>query len=587
MIFDALTMAAVAAELRQALLGGRVQRIVQTAPLSFGWEIYAQRQRYYLLTSAHPSRARVHLTSDKPTRDPQASSPLLLHLRRRVRGAILEEVQAPPLERILFLHFVQPRLPLQEQRNTLVVEVMGRHSNLILLDQQEVVLDCVKRVTPQMSSVRPMLPHHSYQPPPRPVKADPRRTNGDGVARALAGLDHDLPVWQALVHVYLGVSPQLAREIVHRACGQAGLLLSDPCPSERLAEELADFWVRPEEDRWEPCMILLEGQPVGAAPYRITHRLDAEIERVPTIGQALDQAYSAQQSLSRHEQSRQLLLRAVEQRRDRLNRRLAALNRELAQAGQVEELRQKGEWVLACQAQLAPGESLLQVEGLQIELDPQLGAVENAQAYFASYRKAKQAGLTLPHKIAETGRDLDWLDEMTTLLLLAESYDELASLATELEQAAIRLSSSRVPRRKAALLPRTFRSTDGLVMLVGRNARQNEELSLRRARPHDLWFHARGRPGAHVIVQTEGRPVPQTTLREAASLAAYYSQGRGEHGVAVDYTECRYVRSISTGRPGLVRYSREQTLHVAPERPPEIDPTPRPQSPTSQLLETT
>ena len=564
-MFDALMMAAVAAELNATILQGRVQRVVQSGPLVIGLEIYAQHHRYHLLASAHPQHARVHLSQEKPTRDPQPQSPLLLHLRRRIRGAALVEITAPPLERILALRFFHPGLPPDEQENTLLVEVMGRHSNLILLNGQRVVLDSIKRVTPQMSPHRPIQPHQDYLPPPPQAKADPRYVSPEALERALAGLDG--PLWQALVHLYRGVSPLLAREIAFRAGGPPERPAAAPGDLARLAEELAACWSGPAADSWQPCLALHDGRAAACAPYRLTHRPDWEVRDCDSASQAVESYLAALEPATGHQQLRRILLEAIHVLRERLEKRLRALRGELERAGRSEELRQKGEWLLAYQYQVVPGATALQVEGLEIELDPQRTPLENAQEYFAAYRKAVQADRFLPQRIAETEQERDWLAELTALVHSAETYDELITLGAEAQEAGVVVPRRAAVKRRVKMPPRTYPLSDGTVILVGRSARQNDELTFRLARPHDLWLHARGRPGAHVVIVTKGRPVSPEALKQAAALAAYYSQGRKEKRVAVDCTECRHVRRIDAARPGLVRYEGERTVVAVPARP--------------------
>ncbi len=562
---DSLTVAAVAAELEEMVVGGRVQRVLQSGPLTIALEVYARHHRRYLLLSADSERARVHLQEKRPTRDPRVQSPLLLHLRRRLVGATLRDVRSLPRERILLLHFFHPKMPPEEQENTLIVEVMGRRSNLILRDAEGIVVDCIKRVTPRMSPARPMLPRQRYIPPPEQVKADPRAVTAVSLQQALAGLDADTPLWRGLVHLYRGVSPLLAREVVFRAGGRPEMAIGEPFDPERLAGELGAFWdpARPAEP---PCLALEGGRPVAFAPYRITHRPDWEVRPVERISQAIAQYFAHLHPLSGHEQTRSILREAIARQRQEWQRRLQALQAARERAGQADALRRKGEWLLAFQHQIPPGQRVFQVEGEEIELDPQKSPLENAQAYFAAYHKARQAEQVVPARMEETVASLDWLAEVEALLEVAETYDELALLAGELEEAGVLGPERRTPRRQAGLKPRTFRSSDGLTILVGRNARQNEDLSLRRARPDDLWFHARGVAGAHVILLTEGRPAPPQSLEEAASLAAYYSRARDERRVAVDYTECRHLRRATPHHPGLLRYKKERTLYVTPAR---------------------
>lgn len=568
-MFDALMMAAIAAELNATILHGRVQRVVQSGPLVIGLEVYTQHRRHHLLASAHAQHARVHLSQEKPTRDPQSQSPLLLHLRRRVRGALLEEITTPPLERILFLRFYHPNLPAEEQENTLVVEVMGRHSNILLVDGQQLILDSIKRVTPQMSTARPVLPHQVYMVPPAQAKMNPLHLSPDSLRHALAGLDG--PLWQALVHLYRGISPQLAREIVFRAGGDIERPATDPGDLARLAEELTAFWSRPTTGDWEPSWALQDDRAVGCAPYHLTHGPTWQVHTLDSASQAVEAFFAAREPATGHQQLRRILLDAIRGQRERLEKRQAALRNEMNRADQAQELRQKGEWLLSYQHQIVPGQTVLHIEELEIDLNPKRTPVENAQEYFAAYRKAIQANRLLPQRVEETEQEHDWLVELAALVHSAETYDELSILGTELQEAGILVPQRAARFRKAKLPPRTYRTAEGFTILVGRNARQNDEITFRRARPDDLWLHVRGQPGAHVVIVTEGRPLPDETLKMAAALAAYYSQARREKRVAVDYTERRNVRRLNVQHPGLVRYNRERTVMATPSLPTPAD----------------
>lgn len=575
MFYDALTAHAVAAELQATIRGGRVQHVVQCGPLTIGLEIYARHRRHYLVASAHPEHARIHLVQARPTRDPQAQSPFLLHLRKRLVGAWLEEVSAWPLERVLVLRFHHPALSAEEQGNDLIVEVMGRQSNLILVDGEQRIVDAIKRVTPRMSSARPVLPQMLYRPPPPQLKLDPRSVTTATLQGALGNLRPDLPLWQALVHVFRGVSPLLARETCHRAGIPYDAPVTALTQPEALAAALRVAWERAESGVWEPCVALAPengpgyGKPVAYAPYPLTHRSDWRIEPVPSISDALERYYASQEPVADHEPSRRLLLEAIERQQERLQSRLEALRREQAREAEADHLLQMGQLLLAYQQLVTPGQEVLRVEGVEIPLDPHRSPVQNAQAYFHAYRKARQAGERTAALIEETELELDWLAQMATLVQEAETFDELALLSNELAEAGIAPEARIAGPRKAALPPRSFRSEDGFRVLVGRNARQNEELSFRRARAHDLWLHARNRPGAHVILLTEGREPSPEAIEFAAGLAAYYSDGRNEAAVDVDVTECRHLRRLATRHPGLVRYSHERTLRVRPRRPEE------------------
>ncbi|MGC8873383.1 MAG: Rqc2 family fibronectin-binding protein [Chloroflexia bacterium] len=574
MFYDALTAHAVVAELRRTIRGGRVQHVVQSGPLTLGLEIYAGHRRHYLVASAHPENARLHLVQAKPSRDPRAQSPLLLHLRKRLVGAYLEEVTAWPLERVIEMTFRHPGLPPEEQVNHLIVEVMGRQSNILLVDADQCIVDAIKRVTPRMSPARPVLPRTPYRPPPPQLKLDPRTVTAPTLEGALSGVRTDLPLWQALVHLFRGVSPLLAREVCHRAGLGDDLPISEFRGTEELAAALRDAWQPTATGEWEPCLALALKEagpggprPLAYAPYRLSHRSDWLVEPRESISEALEQYYAWEEPVADHAPSRRLLLEAIARQQEKLQNRLEALRREQAREAEAERLLQMGQLILAYQRQVNPGQETLRVEGLEIPLDPHRTLVENAQAYFHAYRKARQAGERTRALIQEAELEMDWLAQMGALVREAETFDELALLSGEIAEAGLLPQDQIGGRRKTALPPRAFLTEDGFRVLVGRNARQNEELTFRRARPHDLWLHARTRPGAHVLLLTEGRTPSPQAIEFAAGLAAYYSDGRNEAAVEVDVTECRYVRRLTSRHPGLVRYTHERTLRVRPQPP--------------------
>ncbi|MBI3980109.1 MAG: DUF814 domain-containing protein [Chloroflexi bacterium] len=247
----------------------------------------------------------------------------------------------------------------------------------------------------------------------------------------------------------------------------------------------------------------------------------------------------------------------------RVRARIDALERSLAQAAEADRLRTWGELVLGFAYEIRPGQTELAVEDLRIPLDPAKSAVENAQAYFREYHKAKGAAAEVPQRLVAARLDAAYLDEVGTQIDLAERREELAAVERELAPAPA-ASPASAKRRGPRLPLRTLRTSDGFEILVGTTSVQNDEITFKLARPDDLWLHARGVPGAHVVVRTGGRQLPAASLQAAAALAARHSQARQAGQVAVDYTQRRYVRRIPNAPPGLVTYTHEQTIHVSP-----------------------
>ena len=594
MNFDALTVAAVGDELRAAVLGGRVQHVHHPGELALALEVYARGRSHWLYCSAHPQHARVHLVSERPPRTSDAVSPLLLLLRKYVDGARLDAVDQPALERILRLRFSRRAPDGALLRTELVVEAMGRHSNLILLEEDGSVLDAIKRITPAVSRVRTILPHRRYDPPPAPAKLDPRVLGAADLARAAGGHPPDRPLRDVLVAAVNACSPLLAREVVFRA-GGASAPPAAGADWEALAEVFRAIWSDAAAGRWGPTLAYEGDQLVAYAAYPL-HSFP-EVRPAGSISRAL-QAWFGRAAPpaagGRRGQAavdaiqKQALRQALEAARDRLRAKRYSLAQRLVTDDEVARLRRAGEYLLAFGTQVPPGapEALISGEATRIPLDPTKSAVENAQAYFDRYAKAKSAAREVPPVIAQTEQELRYLDEALLHLDLASGPAELAALRAEWADLgyvapAARSGAKQNPDRPARAGTRGGRGTgatkrgiagyhrvtvDGFEVLVGRSGRGNDELLARGARPDDVWLHARGLPGAHVVIRTGGRAVPAAVLRRAASLAAAHSHGRNAPSVAVDYTRCKYVDRIKGAPPGLATYRGERTIYVPPEQ---------------------
>jgi predicted ribosome quality control (RQC) complex YloA/Tae2 family protein len=570
MYFDALTMACVADELRATILGGRVQQVLLPEKLAVGLEIYAQHRRHNLLASAHAETGRILLASEKLRRGVEKETGLLLLLRKHARGARIAAIEQPPFERVLRLRLEHPRVGVSE----LVIEVMGRHSNVILVGPGQRVLDAAKRVGSHMSSARPILPGRPYAPPPPQAKLPPSDLTEYRLQQILAAHEPHAQVWQALVRGLRGMSPLLAREISYRALGRPRAAIADVQRLTPLLEETRYLLLPLDEARgdagWQPTVVLEEDQPVVYAPYPVTHR--GEPQPMPSMSQAIEAYIQAIGSTDSYAAAKHPVLEAMASAHKRLERRRKSLRRSLDQGQQAERWRQWGEWVLAYAHTIVPGQTELVADigaekTLHIPLDPEKSPAENAQTFFGRYRKAKRAVEGVPARLDEVDLALRDLQQLETDLALAGSRPEIDQVRAALVQAGYLPGKKPGSPSGATSKPLTLSSLDGLPIWVGRNSRQNDELTFRRASSDDWWFHARGVPGAHVIVRAAGPSLPESTIRQAAELAAFYSQLRDEPDVAVDYTRRRYVRRIPGAAPGLVTYSREQTLRVRPAGP--------------------
>jgi predicted ribosome quality control (RQC) complex YloA/Tae2 family protein len=545
------------------LLGGRVQRVVLPDQRSVGLELYAG-ERHQLLISADPQQPRMLLVPQKLRRGVQTAPPLLLLLRKWVRGSYLMDATQPPWERILTLHFDG-----QAGRCQLIAELIGRRSNIILVGPDGHVLEAVKHVGPHINRRRVTLPAHPYEPPPPP----PGRQAPTGVttqewAGILSSVEADRPLHRLLTSRLLGVSPTAAREVAARVTEdpEAG---SGAVSAPGVARALAELFAPLDDGSWAPCVATdAQGHIIAFAPYQL--RQYEHGRPVSHISEAMWLYFQQRLSIDTYAAARQRVRKLIDDATSRVQHALEQVRTQMVDQHDVDALREAGELLLTYQNRVARGARQVTLPGYDgqprtIDLDPQLSPVENAQATFKRYRKAARAAREIPARIRALKADLTYLEQLDSDLALAESRPEIDAVHEALVEAGW---TSQKPRHSSSGMvggPRRFDIGD-FPVFVGRNATQNEQVTFERGDPHDLWLHVRGLPGAHVILKSGRGDVPEEVIREAARLAAYYSSARSSDQVDVDVTERRFVKRAAGGRPGMVTYRNEQTLLVKPRR---------------------
>lgn len=594
-MFDTLTMAALADELAARTVDGRIQKVIQIGDAAIGIEIYAGQRRRMLIASAESRNPHLYLSSARVTADPDRVTPLLLLLRKYARGGWITGVEQPRLERIIRVSIAKPFYPDKHEEEAddipvaiqsdltpplsdlvhthLIIELMGRHSNVIFTDDSGRILDVAKRVTSQMSRVRTVLPGQSYESPPPQTKQDPRSLTASSLAALITASSPDADVAGLLVRSLAGFSPQMAREVVFRAFGEtqwaAGAVSLEAAGD--LAGELASILSPLETGCWEPSGYLVDGLPVAFAANHLDHRQDAKEIRYASISEAIERYLAACPGGQpvRHAQRRAKLSLRIGNARERIAARLRSLVEEQERAERAAQWRIMGELIYTNIYRIEPGQRELESDGLLIPLDPARSPSENAQSYFERYRKAQSATANLPDLVGRTGAELAYLEQLEALANLAENIDEIEQLRREWEaydQERRGVATPKTRREPAPKRPRPYREANGNLIYVGHNGRQNEFITFDIAGPDDLWLHARGLPGAHVVVHPVG-PEVYDTVEKAAALAAYYSSGQGATSVEVDITQRRHVRKVKGGQPGLVTYRDERTLRVRPLNP--------------------
>ncbi|MCB0190239.1 MAG: NFACT family protein, partial [Caldilineaceae bacterium] len=564
MHFDALTVACVAAELQQTIEGARVQQILAVDEQSLGMELYAQRQRYYLLLTADPKASRVHLVHSKLRRGVTKDSPLLLLLRKYVRGGQLTTIDQPdPTERLLFFHFSHP----EHGKTRLVAECITQRANLILINQEDRILDCLRRSWESTGVQRPLMPKQPYQLPPQPEKFAPYPHLAIQVP-TVSPTQFELllqaggPLRRLLVSNFAGISPTLAAEVAWRATGSidGG---AEEADATVVAQILYGLWNATATGQWQPGIWLAEDAVAGFAPYEVHGR--GEFVATASISVALERYYDAARTVaaqpdqettatgldSPHDSYhalRQTVRGLLDQADRRLQRQLAALDADEPAPGEAEQLRLQAEWLLALHNQIEPEQPILEVDlgerTLRIPLIEGKKPVEQAEQMFDRAAKLERAAQIIPERRTKLERDLDYVEQLRLDLEQAENQPEIAAIQQELGTMGLLSTTgqstiSKVIRPGSSVgsgQPLRYYSTEGFQIVVGRNARQNEKVTFDIAKGEDLWLHARGAPGAHVVIRSGGQQVSAETIRMAAQLAAYHSKLTGELAATVIVT---------------------------------------------------
>ncbi len=568
---DAITLAAVRRELDENLAHGRVQNVLQPDAHSLALEIFGARGRQWLLFSIDARWPRVHLLATRARRGVALDAPFLLQARKRLRGARLHQVHQPEWERTLHLTFSHP----QQGETTLVAEIMGRWSNLILHDAQGVILTSFRHFELGPHSQRLVRPGRLYAPPPPQRGKTPLRgmTETDA-SRLLHQTPAGRPLWRALVAGVAGISPLAAREIVFRATGETLADVSHPnLDAASLMTALDWFRSLPAQGGWAPSIARDDdGSPLALAPYALTHL--GNLNAYSSISAAAQDFYAAVLGRDSYAGRRQQVFALIEQARKKLLGRRISLGEQSASEEDVARLRSFGEWILTYAWQIQRGDVELRadtgLETLHIPLDPTLTPSENAQSYFQRYHKKKRAAEKIPALLAQAEQDLSWLAQVESDLHLADNAAQIEELRQLL------LASGLATEPAGGKRPRPPRSQPIRLLagaefevIIGRNALQNERITWKMAQPDDIWLHAQGAPGSHVIIRSQGREVPPQVVAQAAAWAAGRSQIRNEGKAAVIVTRKRHLRKIKGGRPGQVRVLQHRTLVVRPEKPPE------------------
>lgn len=560
MAYDGLVVGAITLELNSLLGEGRIDKIYHPEKEELIFNISANKEKYRLYISANSANPRMHLLRDEDKLlNPQNPTAFCMLIRKHFQGGRIKEIRQVEAERIIEISVVQRDELGFNVDKKLIVEIMGKHSNIIALDcQTDKIIDSIKRIPMELNRYRQILPGLDYVSPPDQGKVCFYDVKQDHIDKILA---MDKPLAKALLNGIQGISPVMAEEIATNH-------------SHDMAKTINAMTLSLQSGNYTPRVYVDEtGKPFDFHIFPLT---DAEgyykkIE-FDNVNDAIDYYYSNKMASNRIKQKASDVSRAVNSILDKLYLKNQKLSQELLSAENSDQLRIFGELLTANIHNIPKGTSEATVmnyydnQEIKIPLDPRFSAADNAQRYFKRYSKAKTAIKEKKIQIDETQISIDYLESVLVYVENADTADGIEEIRRELAEGGYLRKRKDVYRNsKSKLQPLVFTDGDGSRILVGRNNKENDYLTFKTASKKDMWFHTKDIPGSHVILANDRGDYSEESLHLAASLAAYYSKARNSSNVAVDYTTVRHVKKTPGAKPGMVIYTNHKTLYVDPK----------------------
>ena len=568
MPFDAIFMTALAAELRDKLVGGKVDKLYQPARDEAVLHMRAGKENVRLLLSAHPAHPRAQLTT-VPRENPETPPMFCMLLRKHFTGARLLELTQPSMERLFDFRFETLDELGDRVERRLVLECIGRKANLIMLDGAGRVTDCMRRADGDLSVKRPLMPGLYYQPPEPTGRLDPAAMSPEELrAHVLENAPEGDGQDKWLLDHFNGLSPLIARELAFQGEGTR----------EGLSERFARLMDRVRHGDYTPTVLIRDGKPLDFTFMPVLqYGPGVELRRCATFSELLDGFYAEKEAQERVKQRGQDFIRSVTQARNRTAKKIANQEGDLRSAADRDKLREYGDIITTNFYRMNKGQTVLRAQNyyepeadeVDIPLDPLLTPQQNAAKYYRDYKKDRKAEEMLTVQLEKNRAELDYLDSVLEMIKLSEGDRDLQEIRQELMDNGYLKQHKRSMTAKGRVKlvrskPMEFQSSAGLTILVGKNNSQNDRLTLREADKWDLWLHAQKLHGSHVILKTGGAEPDEQSLTEAALLAAWFSQGRGSGQVPVDYTPVKAVKKPAGARPGYVIYHTYRTMYVTP-----------------------
>ena len=571
MAFDGITIANIVTELNQTITGGKINKIAQPENDELIITIKNQRKQYRLFLSASASLPLVYLTeTNKPS--PLTAPNFCMLLRKHIGSGKIIAIEQPGMERII--RFTIEHLNELGDLCTkyLIVEIMGKHSNIIFCNEEDQIIDSIKHVSAHMSSVREVLPGRPYFIPETQSKLNPFVLTEEIFQEKI--FPRPVNVAKAIYTSITGISPLMAEEVCYRAGIDGGIPTDGLEDVERV--HLAHTFLRMVDDirdgHFEPNIIYKGKEPVEFACFPLSQYQDYRAVSYPSIFPVLETYYAEKNIVTKMRQKTVDLRKIVQNALERNVKKYQLQQKQLKDTEKKEKYRVWGELLNTYGYEVEPGAKSMEAlnyytnEMIQIPLDETMTPQENAKKYFDKYSKLKRTKEALDTLLQETGDEIKHLESIAASLDIASSEEDLVQIKEEMmEYGYVKRKNTGGKKVKVTSRPYHYISSDGYDIYVGKNNFQNDELSFKFASGNDWWFHAKGQPGSHVIVKSKNEELPDRTFEEAGKLAAYYSKGRQAPKVEIDYTQKKNLRKPTGGKPGFVVYYTNYSLLIEPD----------------------
>ena len=572
MAFDGIVISNLTKELSDHLVGGRINKIAQPEKDALLLTIKANSGQARLFISANASLPLVYLTdTNKPS--PMVAPNFCMLLRKHLNSARIISITQPQLERIIKIEIEHLNELGDLCTKYLIIEIMGKHSNIIFVDDQNMIIDSIKHISGFVSSVREVLPGREYFIPQTQKKADPNTITEEDFIPAI--FQKPLPLNKAIYTSLIGFSPLMANELCVRSSLDASLPTSAFSEMEQI--HLYRNFERLMEDvtsgNFAPNIIYKDQKPVEYASVVLSSYEGYETQNYETISKLLETYYAQKDLYSRMQQKSVDLRKIISNSLERSTKKYDLQLRQLKDTEKRDKYKVYGELINTYGYNVEEGAKSMTClnyytnEEITIPLDPTLSAIENGKKFFAKYNKLKRTFEALSVQTKETQDEIAHLESISSALDIATSNEDLSQIKEELIQFGYLKRRGPVGKKKKQMSskPMHFISSDGFHMYVGKNNFQNDELTFKFATGNDWWFHAKGIAGSHVVVKTEGNELPDRTFEEAGRLAGHFSKGSGQDKVEIDYTEKKNVKKPSGGKPGFVVYYTNYSLMISPD----------------------